>query len=85
MRDHSDDFKELRSRLAEAERYLDLAGLRARQATLQDEVAKPDLWDDADNARQVTTEFTQVNDDVDLLEGLTARIDDAETLRELAV
>ena len=43
----------------------------------------PDLWDDPDEARKVTGELTKVKDDIDLLDGLAARIDDVETLSEL--
>ena len=42
---------------AEAERYLGRDKLEARRAELEAEVAKPDLWDDQDNARSVTREL----------------------------
>jgi len=85
MRDFSDALASLRQRLAEAGKYLDVDGKRARLVELEAEVGKPDLWDDADAARTVTTEFGRVKDDVDVLERLSARLDDAETLYELAV
>ncbi len=85
MRDLTDDLNALAKRLDEAEGYLDLEGLRARQSRLETEVGRPDLWDDPDAARTVTTAYRRVADDVDLLEGLAARLGDAQTLHQLAV
>ena len=39
--------------------------LRARRAELEADAGRPDLWDDADRARAVTTELGRVADDVD--------------------
>ena len=85
MRNFTDDLAALRKRLAEAEDYLDLKGKRGRLVELEAEIARPDLWDDQDNAREVTTEFGRVSDDVKVLDELRGRIEDAETLFELAV
>ena len=85
MRDFTDDLGALRQRLTEAEGYLDLDGTRKRLGQLEPEIAKPDLWDDADNARAVTTEYGRLNDDVRLLEDLGSKLSDAETLYELGV
>ena len=54
-------------------------------ATLETEIARPDLWDDQDNARAVSTEYGRVGDDVKALDDLAARLEDAETLYEMAV
>ena len=85
MQDFSDELRALRQRLTDAERYLDLEGLRKRLAELESEASRPDLWDDADAARKVTTELSRVKADVDELEGIGSRVSDAETLYELAV
>ena len=42
------------------------------------------LWDDADTARAVSTEYGRLNEDVRVLDDLAAKLDDAETLFELA-
>ena len=84
MRDFSDDLAALAKRLAEAERYLDLAGRRKRLAELEEDASRAGLWDDPDRARIVTTELSRVKDDVDELEGLRRQLSDAETLHELA-
>lgn len=85
MRDFSDSFKDLRTRLDAARDYLGIDKNRARLAELESEVARPDLWDDPDNARVVTAEYTRVNDDVKSFDELVSRIDDAETLWQLGV
>jgi peptide chain release factor 2 len=52
--------------------------------TLEEEVSRPDLWDDADVARKVTTEMAGVRADVTLFDELAAALEDVETLDELA-
>ncbi|HZD66322.1 MAG TPA: preprotein translocase subunit SecA, partial [Acidimicrobiales bacterium] len=50
-----EDLEALAKRLGEAEAYLDLPGLHAQLASLEEEVARPDLWDDPERARELTT------------------------------
>jgi peptide chain release factor 2 len=83
MRDLSDELKSLRERLDESAGYLRIDELRARLPQLEAEASRPDLWDDADNARKLTGELANVNDDLNRYEDLTSRLDDAETLHEL--
>ena len=84
MRDISDEIKALRRRHADAATFLKVDELRARQPQLETEASRPDLWDDADRARQVTGELAAVNEDLERFDGLGGRIDDAEVLAELA-
>jgi peptide chain release factor 2 len=84
MRDLSDELKALRARVAEAEGYLAVEELRARRPQLEAEASRPDLWDDPERARRVTGELAGVVDDIEQYEGLASRLDDAETLHELA-
>ncbi|HWJ96604.1 MAG TPA: peptide chain release factor 2 [Acidimicrobiales bacterium] len=84
MRDVSDDISALRKRHDEAATYLKVAELRARQPQLETEASRPDLWDDAEQARKITGELSSVNDDLERYDGLGERIDDVETLAELA-
>jgi peptide chain release factor 2 len=70
-------------RLREAERFLGLDRLQVRRAELEASASTPDLWDDADHAREVTTELGRVTEDIDMLAGLAERLSDAETLFEL--
>ncbi|MCU1371822.1 MAG: peptide chain release factor 2 [Ilumatobacteraceae bacterium] len=84
MRDVSDDTSALRKRLSEAAVYLKIDELRARQPQLETEASRPDLWDDADQARRITGELSSVNDDLEHYDGLAERIEEVETLAELA-
>jgi peptide chain release factor 2 len=59
--------------------------MRERASELSEEVSRPDLWDDADRARSVTTELGGLTDDITMLEDLAARLSDAEVLHELMV
>ncbi len=84
MRDFTDQLVETRKRLADAEQYLKVAELRARRPLLETEASRPDLWDDAEQARRVTGELAGVTDDLERFERLSAELEDAETLHELA-
>jgi len=84
MRDLSDDLAGLRRRLDEARGYLHIDELRRARPQLEVEASRPDLWDDPERARKVNGELSAANEDLDLWDGLAARIDDAETLHELA-
>jgi len=84
MRDFSDDLAALRKRLDEARGYLRIDELRRQRPQLETEASRPDLWDDADNARKITGELSAAIDDIELYESLASAIEDAETLHELA-
>lgn len=84
MADLTDDLKRVRTELDEAEEYLRVEELRARLPQLETEMGRPDLWDDAERARKVQTEFTGVKDDLDLFDRLADQVSEAETLWELA-
>jgi peptide chain release factor 2 len=85
QRDLRSELGSLRARLAEAETYLGLERLRARRAELDEEAARPDLWDDPDRARAVTSELGRLTDDIVMLEDLDRALSDAEVLHELMV
>ena len=70
MRDLVDELAAMRKRLGEAERYLRVDEKRARLAEVEKEISRPDLWDDPDVGRAVSTEYNALHDDVQLLEGL---------------
>ena len=54
-----------------------------RRAELEVEAGRPDLWDDADRARAVTTELGRVTDDVQRFDGLESDLSEARVLLEL--
>ena len=84
VRDFSSDFAALVKRLGEAEGYLALPAKRVRLTELEVEMGRPGLWDDQDHAREVSTEYQRVKEDVDTLAALRSRLEDAETLLEMA-
>ena len=83
--DLSSELESLATRMAAAEAYLHLDTLRSELARLEAEVGAPNLWDDADHAREVSTAYGRVKSDLDELENLRAKIDDAAMLYELAI
>jgi peptide chain release factor 2 len=84
VRDFSDDLTALTRRVDDARAYLRVEDARARVEELEQEVAKPDLWDDADRARKVTGELSRARDDVEVVEHLDASLSDLDTLAQLA-
>jgi peptide chain release factor 2 len=82
-RDLRAELASLRKRLEEAQVYLGLDHLQQRKAELEQDVSRPDLWDDPDRARRVTSEYSAVNDDIAMLEDLDGRLSDAEVLHDL--
>jgi peptide chain release factor 2 len=75
---------ELRQRLVEARRFLDLEAKEKELAALRERAAAPDLWDDQDEARTVGRRLARYEGLFDMVANLTAKIDDAEVLLELA-
>jgi peptide chain release factor 2 len=84
MRDFTDDLRDLARRLGEAAGYLKVDEGRDRLAELEAEIGRPDLWDDAERAKQVNAEYAAVKDDVDTFDRLSGALSDAEVLHELA-
>jgi peptide chain release factor 2 len=84
LRDFEPDLAALSKRLDEAAHYLRRDASRARLAELEAELSRPDLWADTEVGQRVNREYGQTKADVDLLDGLAARISDAETLFQLA-
>ena len=84
MRDFTDDLREQRRRLTEAEEYLNVAEGRNRIVELESEMQRPDLWDDAELAKKVNAEYANIKDDLATFDGLAAQLEDAEVLHELA-
>jgi peptide chain release factor 2 len=83
MRDFSDDLGALQKRIDEARTYLKIDEQRTKLGELEAQASRPDLWDDPDAARRVTTELSSVRDDIELVDGLDARVEDAQTLYQL--
>jgi peptide chain release factor 2 len=84
MRDFTDDLRDLRRRLGEAKTYLRVDELRNRLVELEAEMGRPDLWDDAEQAKALTGEYANVRDDLATYDALATELEDAEVLHQLA-
>lgn len=81
---HGEELAALRQRLAQLASDLDLGARRTRLDELRDRAGDPDLWNNPDDARKVTTELSQVEAEVERVDRLTSRLDDLDVLDELA-
>lgn len=84
MKDFTDEIAGLQKRIGEAEQYLRIADQRVRLMELEEAASRPDLWDDQDEARRVTSALSNVRDDVALIDEMLGELGDVETLYELA-
>ncbi|HTB09415.1 MAG TPA: peptide chain release factor 2 [Acidimicrobiales bacterium] len=76
--------EELESRWQAARDYLKMDANRARHALLSELAADPNLWDDQDHAREVTTELGRLSNDLESFDALRRELDDAVVLAEFA-
>jgi peptide chain release factor 2 len=83
MRDFTEDLAEVARRVREAHHYLGIDAARERLAELEAAASAPDLWDDPDRARKVSSDLSIVREDVELIDTLERRVSDAKTLFEL--
>ena len=83
----ADDLREqlaaLASTLSSIEAVLDLDKLRKELGELENEAADPDLWNDQDRAQQVTSRMSYLRGDLQRVEALRSRIEDAQAAVEL--
>ncbi|HEY3895445.1 MAG TPA: peptide chain release factor 2 [Pseudonocardiaceae bacterium] len=78
------DLKDLTATLTGIETVLDIDRLRAQVAELQEQAARPDLWDDVENAQQVNSKLSHKQGDLRRVLALRQRLEDVEVLYELA-
>ena len=84
MRDFSDDLAELSRRVADANAYLRIDDAKQRLTQLEEEAADPELWNDPEKGRKITTDLARVREDVELVARLESSSSDLATLFELA-
>jgi peptide chain release factor 2 len=82
--DPGDQLKKLDATLRNIEVVLDLDRMRKDQAELERQASAPDLWDDPAKAQQVTSKLSHVQAEINRVEKLRGRLDDAMVLLELA-
>src|SRR4051794_27433230 len=81
------DFREqlaaLATTLASIEAVLDLDGMRKQLAELEAEAADPELWNDQERAQRVTSRMSHLRSDLNRVEALRSRVDDAQAALDL--
>jgi peptide chain release factor 2 len=82
--DFADALKQLDATLRNIETVLDLDRLRRDKADLEQQASAPDLWDDQARAQQVTSRLSYAQGEINRLERLRGRLDDAQLLLEMA-
>ena len=84
MQDFTTELVLLRARLDEAFGYLRISEQLERRVALEAEMADPELWNDQDRGRRVQKDLSGVVEDLEFHSDLTQRLEDAETLAEMA-
>jgi peptide chain release factor 2 len=78
------ELKELSATLASIESVVDLAALHRELTDLEQQASKPDLWDDIESAQKINSRLSYVQGEIRRVEDLRRRLDDTQTLWELA-
>jgi peptide chain release factor 2 len=74
----------LNATLSNIEAVLDLGRMRKEQAALEEQASAPDLWDDPAKAQVVTSRLSHVQSEINRVERLRSRLDDAGVMYDLA-
>jgi peptide chain release factor 2 len=82
--DVATEIKDLSATLASVEAVMGLDGLRAQIADLEEQAARPDLWDDPDSAQKITSRLSHRQSELRKVEELRTRLDDLPVFYELA-
>ncbi len=82
--DFAAEIRDLRSTLETIRGVSDPEALRATIAELSEKASQPDLWDDPDAAQKITSALSASQAELDRVQRLGGRIDDLETLVEMA-
>jgi peptide chain release factor 2 len=82
--DLPEQLKELDATLRSIETVLDLGRMRREKEDLEAQASAPDLWNDPTAAQGVTSRLSHVQSEINRVERLRSRLDDAGVLLELA-
>ncbi len=82
--DFTQEIKELRATMDSVRGVTDLEVLGKQIADLERQASAPNLWDDPDKAQQVTSALSRANSERDRVLSMDSRIEDLETLVEMA-
>ncbi|KSW29535.1 peptide chain release factor 2 [Cellulomonas sp. B6] len=78
------ELRDLRTTLDSIQSVSDPTALRTKIAELSEQASAPDLWDDPEAAQKVTSALSAAQSELDRVTRLRGRIDDLETLVEMA-
>ena len=84
LREALGTLEDLESRWSAAREYLKIDASRERHAVLSELVADPNLWDDQDRARGITTELGRLTNDLEQFDELRGSLDDSLVLAEFS-
>src|SRR5579863_7306331 len=84
LREALSTLEDLEARWGAAREYLKIDISRERHALLSGQVADPNLWDDQDRARAVTTELGRLSNDLEQFDELRGALDDSLVLAEFS-
>jgi len=76
---------DLNTRLVDARSFLDIEGKEAELGELKETVSAPDLWDNQDRAREVTSKLARYEAVIKHVTDLESSVEDVAVLLELAV
>jgi peptide chain release factor 2 len=76
--------EDLEARWSAAREYLKIDAGRERHVVLSELVADPNLWDDQDRAREVTTELGRLSNDLEQFDDLRGSLDDSIVLADFS-
>ncbi len=82
--DPADEIAALRSTLDSIEAVLDPGAMQTEADGLREQAADPDLWTDQEHAQKVHRRLSYLDAELGRLAGLRQRLDDTQTLFELA-
>ena len=82
--DPADEIAALRSTLDSVEAVLDPGAMQTEADGLREQAADPDLWADQEHAQKVHRRLSYLDAELNRLSGLRQRLDDTQTLFELA-
>jgi peptide chain release factor 2 len=82
--DLSDQIRALRSTFADIKAVVGVDRLTADIDTLSEAAGAPNLWDDAENAQQVTSRLSHAQAELARIVSVQSRLDDLEVLIEMA-
>jgi peptide chain release factor 2 len=82
--DFTQELRDLRATMDSVRDVTDLAKLEAQITDLETQSGAPDLWDDQEQAQAVTSTLSRAKAEFDRVTGMERRIEDVETLVEMA-